>query len=65
MVGGGWRLSGVPFSASPVRKERRVARRRASETEPLSSTARITCFYLRPVRRAINDAWFLFVISSP
>lgn len=63
--GGGGGLEAVPFSVSPVRKERRAAQRRESESVPLSTTSWITVSAPSDHTRSINEAWFLSVISSP
>lgn len=63
--GGGLEAVGVPFSVSPVRKERRAAQRRESESVPLSTTSWITVSAPSDHTRSINEAWFLSVISSP
>lgn len=60
--GGGLEAVGVPFSVSPVRKERRAAQR---ESVPLSTTSWITVSAPSDHTRSINEAWFLSVISSP
>lgn len=63
--GGGLEAVGVPFSVSPVRKERREAQRKESESVPLSTTSWITVSSPSDQTRSINEAWFLSVISSP